>query len=106
MGGLLGAFTTSVNQPPPSRQAESGRHRLPLVRFDGRHPMRFSELGGYFQTNPGSEGDTLCKAGLLVKTTEGEWSVGLEPSGLLRSLFCSMPPLEEIYPLLVEVVLY
>jgi hypothetical protein len=68
--------------------------------------MRFSSLGAFIQTDMGSEGDYLWRAGMLDKIWEGGWAVGFEPSKLLQSLFRPMPPLEDAYPLLVEFTLY
>jgi hypothetical protein len=50
------------------------------------------------------------RAGLITShegfyPSSGEWQVEVQPTPLLRSLFTVMPPLEEVYPLLVEFVM-
>lgn len=67
--------------------------------------MRFkSWMGGYVQSEPGSEGDVLWKAGLLQKIHDKGWVVGFEPTAELRAMFLLPFDLETLYPLLVEMV--
>jgi hypothetical protein len=41
----------------------------------------------------------------LIDTGGEEWEVEIQPTPLLRSLFSAMPPMEALYPVLVELVL-
>ena len=66
--------------------------------------MRFGILGSIVQIEPGSEGYVLWQAGLIDKRCH-DWQVEIQPTPLLRSLFATMPELEELYPVLVEFVL-
>ncbi len=66
--------------------------------------MRFGLLGSIAQIEPGSEGHLLWQADLLDKTADN-WQVEIQPSGLLRSLFTAFPEMEELYPVLVELVM-
>ena len=66
--------------------------------------MRLGLLGSVFQLAPGSEGYLLWQADLIDKGGE-DWEVEIQPTDLLRSLFTSMPQMEELYPVLVEFVL-
>jgi hypothetical protein len=66
--------------------------------------MRFGLLGSVYQLAPGREGYLLWQADLLDKGGE-DWEVEIQPTDLLRSLFSSMPEMEDLYPVLVEFVL-
>jgi hypothetical protein len=66
--------------------------------------VRFGILGSVFQIEPPSEGYALWQAGLFDKRGD-PWQVEIQPSDLLRSLFTTMPELEELYPVLVEFVM-
>lgn len=68
--------------------------------------MRFnSDSGGIVQTMPWAEGGRLIEAGLLCPVMEeDELVVGVEATETLRGYFCGMPPMERLYPLLVELV--
>jgi hypothetical protein len=62
-------------------------------------------LGSIAHTRPWSEGGRLIAAGLLCPVLEEEeFVVGVEPTELLRGFFCGLPPMERLYPLLVEFV--
>lgn len=63
--------------------------------------MRFTSFGGFIQQRPYSEGAILQQLGLL-SFTESESHVDVDSTYLLRELFSAMPPMEELYPLLVE----
>jgi hypothetical protein len=56
------------------------------------------------QIEPPREGYVLWRAGLL-ETGGEEWAVEIQPTPFLRSFFTTIPPLEELYPALVEFVM-
>jgi hypothetical protein len=66
--------------------------------------MRFGLFGSIVQMDIGAEGHVLQMAGLL-QTGGDEWELEIQPTPLLRSLFNAMPEMEQLYPVLVEVVL-
>jgi hypothetical protein len=66
--------------------------------------MRFGPYGSIAQLSPRSEGYVLVRAGLL-QTSGEDWEIDIQPTPLLRSLFTTMPKLEELYPVLVEFVM-
>lgn len=66
-----------------------------------------SGLGCAVQPHPRHEGGRLIAAGLLCPIMDDEYPdmvIGVEPTTLLRSYFCGLPPMERLYPLLVAFV--
>lgn len=66
--------------------------------------MRFSSLGGFIQQRPYAEGAILQQLGLL-QFIDSDEHVHVDSTYLLREMFPTMPPMEELYPLLVEFVM-
>jgi hypothetical protein len=67
--------------------------------------MRFGLLGSVYQLAPGREGYLLWQADLIDKSGE-EWEIEIQPTALLRSLFSAMPAMDDLYPALVEFVMF
>ena len=59
-------------------------------------------LGGMIQTMPGSEGGRLIAAGFLRPINVRGHAVGVQPTARFTASFAAMPPMERLYPLLVE----
>ena len=66
--------------------------------------MRFSYLGGFFQLQPFAEGGVLKKLGLL-HVRESDRLFHVNSTATLRALFVDDPPMEDLYPVLVESVM-
>jgi hypothetical protein len=67
--------------------------------------MRLGMLGSISQVWPGSEGYVLWQSDLI--DTQGEpWEVEIVATDRLRSMFDTMPAMSELYPVLVELVVY
>lgn len=66
--------------------------------------MRMGWWGSFIHFQPGAEGDTLVRLGLL--SIHGEESErDIQATERLRAMFHGMPSLEALYPLLVEFVM-
>ena len=66
--------------------------------------MRFTWFGGYVQLQPWAEGGVLKKLGLL-HVRESERHFHINSTATLRALFVEDPPMEDLYPVLVEFVM-
>jgi hypothetical protein len=67
--------------------------------------MRFGPFGSFVQISPGNEGFTLWEAD-LIDTGGDEWEMEIKPTPRLRSMFSSMPDMDALYPVLIELVVY
>jgi hypothetical protein len=67
--------------------------------------MRFSWWGSFVQFQPRSEGSALKELGLINVREMDEEELEVEPTEQLRAMFVGNPSMEDVYPLLVEVVM-
>ena len=63
--------------------------------------MRFSWIGGFIQSGSHSEGAILQQLGIL-RFTDSSTHFDVDATYLLREMFSTEPPMEELYPLLIE----
>jgi len=67
--------------------------------------MRFSWWGSYVQFRPWTEGSALKDLGLISVRERDYEELEVEPREQLRAMFVGNPSMDDVYPLLVELVL-
>lgn len=101
---LSDGLAIPAEMPPDDRWFTLSSSHPQVAMLSAEVPMRFGLLGSVVQLAPGSEGDLLWQADLLDKCGD-DWEIEIRPTDLLRSLFAATPAMEDLYPVLVELVL-